>query len=154
MIMATNMDISYRQGIRSKGFAITAATGITQQTLSLSGLAKSFEGFLLSSAFTATPQTVINPKQLRITLTINNDVVLMMIVAVSYATATGGFTGGFPFFIPDSAPFDWTRHDPASHHEYCCKPERECSSLVPQRAVIITECRNLEGPTSLVGPFY
>jgi hypothetical protein len=26
--------------------------------------------------------------------------------------------------------------------------------LVPQRAVIITECRNLEGPTSLVGPFY
>jgi hypothetical protein len=44
MIMATNMDISYRQGIRSKGFAITAATGITQQTLSLSGLAKSFEG--------------------------------------------------------------------------------------------------------------
>ena len=101
MIMATNMDISYRQGIRSKGFAITAATGITQQTLSLSGLAKSFEGFLLTSAFTATPQTVINPKQLRITLTINNDVVIDDDVAVHYSSpATGGFSGGFPFFIP------------------------------------------------------
>jgi hypothetical protein len=127
MIMATNMDISYRQGIRSKGFAITAATGITQQTLSLSGLAKSFEGFLLSSAFTATPQTIIDPAQLRITLTINNDTCIDDDLAVSYAlTATGGFTGGFPFFIPDSAPFDWSRHDPASHHKYCCKPERKC----------------------------
>jgi hypothetical protein len=65
MIMATNMDISYRQGIRSKGFAI------------------------------------IDPSQLRITLTINNDVVVDDDLAVSYAlTATGGFTGGFPFFIP------------------------------------------------------
>ena len=101
MIMATNMDISYRQGIRSKGFAITAATGITQQTLSLSGLAKSFEGILITSAFTATPQTVINPKQLRITLTINNDVVIDDDVALHYASpATGGFSGGFPFFIP------------------------------------------------------
>jgi len=99
--MATNMDISYRQGIRSKGFAITAATGITQQTLSLSGLAKSFEGILLSSAFTATPQTVINPSQLRITLTINNDLVIDDDIALHYAlTATGGFSGGFPFFIP------------------------------------------------------
>jgi len=99
--MATNMDITYRQGIRSKGFAITAATGITQQTLSLSGLAKSFEGILLSSAFTATPQTVINPAQLRITLTINNDVCIDDDVALHYAlTATGGFSGGFPFFIP------------------------------------------------------
>jgi hypothetical protein len=101
MIMATNMDISYRQGIRSKGFAITAATGITQQTLSLSGLAKSFEGILVSSAFTATPQTIIDPAQLRITLTINNDVVIDDDLAFHYAiTATGGFTGGFPFFIP------------------------------------------------------
>jgi hypothetical protein len=101
MIMATNMDISYRQGIRSKGFAITAATGITQQTLSLSGLAKSFEGILFSSAFTATPQTIIDPAQLRITLTINNDVVIDDDLAFHYAiTATGGFTGGFPFFIP------------------------------------------------------
>lgn len=101
MTMATNMDISYRQGIRSKGFAITTPTGVTQQTLSLSGLAKSFEGILLTSAFTATPQTVINPKQLRITLTINNDVVIDDDVALHYSSpATGGFSGGFPFFIP------------------------------------------------------
>ena len=99
--MASSMDISYRQGIRSKGFAITTPTGVTQQTLSLSGLAKSFEGLLISSAFTATPQTVINPKQLRITLTINNDVCIDDDSALHYATpATGGFSGGFPFFIP------------------------------------------------------
>jgi hypothetical protein len=99
--MASSMDISYRQGIRSKGFAITTPTGVTQQTLSLSGLAKSFEGILLTSAFTATPQTVINPKQLRITLTINNDVCIDDDIAVHYASpATGGFSGGFPFFIP------------------------------------------------------
>ena len=95
------MDISYRQGIRSKGFAITTPTGVTQQTLSLSGLAKSFEGILLTSAFTATPGTIINPKQLRITLTINNDVASDDDVALHYASpATGGFSGGFPFFIP------------------------------------------------------
>jgi len=99
--MASSMDISYRQGIRSKGFAITCPTGTTQQTLSLSGLAKSFEGILLTSAFTATPQTVINPKQLRVTLTINNDVAIDDDVALHYASpATGGFSGGFPFFIP------------------------------------------------------
>ena len=99
--MATNMDISYRQGIRSKGFAITTPTGVTQQTLSLSGLAKSFEGILISSAFTATPQTIIDPAQLRITLTINNDVCIDDDLAFHYAiTATGGFAGGFPFFIP------------------------------------------------------
>ena len=99
--MASSMDISYRQGIRSKGFAITCPTGVTQQTLSLSGLAKSFEGILLTSAFTATPGTVINPKQLRVTLTINNDVVIDDDVALHYASpATGGFSGGFPFFIP------------------------------------------------------
>ena len=90
------MDISYRQGIRSKGFAITCPTGVTQQTLSLSGLAKSFEGILLTSAFTATPGTVINPKQLRVTLTINNDVAIEDDVALHYASpATGGFSGGF-----------------------------------------------------------
>jgi len=99
--MASSMDISYRQGIRSKGFAITCPTGTTQQTLSLSGLAKSFEGILLTSAFTATPGTVINPKQLRVTLTINNDVAIDDDVALHYASpATGGFSGGFPFFIP------------------------------------------------------
>ena len=71
------------------------------QTLSLSGLAKSFEGFLLSSAFTATPQTIIDPAQLRITLTINNDTCIDDDLALHYATpATGGFAGGFPFFIP------------------------------------------------------
>ena len=95
------MDISYRQGIRSKGFAITCPTGTTQQTLSLSGLAKSFEGILITSAFTATPSIVINPKQLRVTLTINNDVAIDDDVALHYASpATGGFSGGFPFFIP------------------------------------------------------
>ena len=99
--MASLMDISYRQGVRSKGFAITCPTGTTQQTLSLSGLAKSFEGILLTSAFTATPGTVINPKQLRVTLTINNDVAIDDDVALHYASpATGGFSGGFPFFIP------------------------------------------------------
>ena len=99
--MASSMDISYRQGIRSKGFAITCPTGTTQQTLSLSGLAKSFEGILITSAFTAAPDVVINPKQLRVTLTINNDVVIDDDVALHYASpATGGFSGGFPFFIP------------------------------------------------------
>jgi len=99
--MASAMDISYRQGIRSKGFAITTPTGTTQQTLSLSGLAKSFEGLLITSAFTATPGVVINPKQLRITLTINNDVCIDDDSALHYASpATGGFSGGFPFFIP------------------------------------------------------
>jgi len=94
-------DITYRQGIRSKGFAITAATGVTQQTLSLSGLSKSFEGILISSAFTATPQTIIDPAQLRITLTINNDVAIDDDLALSYAISAGsGFTGGFPYFIP------------------------------------------------------
>jgi hypothetical protein len=155
MIMATNMDISYRQGIRSKGFAITAATGITQQTLSLSGLAKSFEGFLLSSAFTATPQTIIDqPAQLRITLTINNDTCIDDDLAVSYAlTSTGGFTGGFPFFIP--IPRRLTGQDTIQLRitNSAASQNVECTSLVPQRAVIITECRNLEGPTSLVGPF-
>jgi hypothetical protein len=99
--MASSMDISYRQGIRSKGFAVTAPTGVTQTTLSLSGLAKSFEGILITSAFTAAPDVVINPKQLRVTLTINNDVAIDDDTALHYASpATGGFSGGFPFFIP------------------------------------------------------
>jgi hypothetical protein len=63
--------------------------------------AKSFEGILISSAFTATPQTIIDPAQLRITLTINNDVAIDDDLALSYAiSADSGFTGGFPFFIP------------------------------------------------------
>jgi hypothetical protein len=93
--------ISYRQGIRSKGFQITVPTTGAVQTLSLSGLAKSFEGIILSSTTSAAPGVVIDPVQLRITLTINNDVAIDEDNAFHYAiTATGGFSGGFPFFIP------------------------------------------------------
>ena len=92
--------ISYRQGIRSKGFQITVPTTGAQQTLSLSGLSKSFEGILLSSTTSAAPTVLINPLQLRISLTINNDVVIDDDVADMYATSTGGFTGGWPYFIP------------------------------------------------------
>ena len=98
--MAVNM-ISYRQGIRSKGFQITVPTTGAVQTLSLSGLAKSFEGIILSSTTSAAPGVIIDPAQLRITLTINNDVAIDDDVAFNYSiTATGGFSGGFPFFIP------------------------------------------------------
>jgi len=38
--------------------------------------------------------------QLRITLTINNDVVIDDDVADHYANTAGGFTGGWPYFIP------------------------------------------------------
>lgn len=94
-------EISYRRGIRSKGFQITVPTTGAVQTLSLSGLAKSFEGIILSSTTSAAPGVVIDPAQLRITLTINNDVAIDDDVAFHYAiTATGGFSGGFPFFIP------------------------------------------------------
>jgi len=99
--MASNFDISYRQGIRSKGFQVSVPTTGANQTLSLSGLAKSFEGLIVSSTTGAAPGTIIDPAQLRITLTINNDVVIDDDVAFHYAiTATGGFSGGFPFFIP------------------------------------------------------
>jgi hypothetical protein len=94
-------EISYRRGIRSKGFQITVPTTGAVQTLSLSGLAKSFEGIILSSTTSAAPGVVIDPAQLRITLTINNDVAIEEDNAFHYAiTATGGFSGGFPFFIP------------------------------------------------------
>ena len=98
--MAQLSNISYRQGIRSKGFQVTVPTTGAQQTLSLSGLAKSFEGLLLSSTTSAAPGTHVDPLQLRITLTINNDVVIDDDVADMYATSTGGFTGGWPYFIP------------------------------------------------------
>jgi hypothetical protein len=98
--MAQLSNISYRQGIRSKGFQITVPTTSAQQTLSLSGLAKSFEGILLSSTTSAAPSVLINPLQLRISLTINNDVVIDDDIADMYATSTGGFTGGWPYFIP------------------------------------------------------
>ena len=95
-----NMDITYRQGLRTKGFQVTVPTTGAQQTLSLSGLAKSFEGILLSSTTSAAPGTHVDPLQLRITLTINNDVCIDDDVADMYATSTGGFTGGWPYFIP------------------------------------------------------
>ena len=98
--MANNLNISYRQGIRSKGFQVTVPTTGAQQTLSLSGLAKSFEGLILSATTSAAPSVLINPLQLRISLTINNDVVIDDDVADMYATSTGGFTGGWPYFIP------------------------------------------------------
>ena len=94
-------DISYRQGLRTKGFQTTVPTTGADQTLSLSGLAKQFEGILLTSTTSAAPGTVTNPTQLRITLIINNDVVIDDDIAHHYAiSATGGFSGGFPFFVP------------------------------------------------------
>jgi hypothetical protein len=94
-------EISYRQGIRSKGFQVTVPTTGAQQTLSLSGLAKNFEGIIFSSTTSAAPSVGVDPYQLRITLTINNDVVIDDDVAYHYAmSSTGGFTGGFPFYIP------------------------------------------------------
>ena len=94
-------EISYRQGIRSKGFQVTVPTTGAQQNLSLSGLAKNFEGSLLSSTTSAAPSVGVDPYQLRITLTINNDVAIDDDLAYHYAiSGTGGFTGGFPFYIP------------------------------------------------------
>ena len=99
--MAKISDISYRQGLRTKGFQVTVPTTGADQTLSLSGLAKQFEGILLSSTTAAAPGTIVDPAQLRITLIINNDVVIDDDVAYHYAlSATGGFSGGFPFFVP------------------------------------------------------
>jgi len=94
-------DISYRQGIRSKGFQITVPTTGAQQTLSLSGLAKNFEGILFSATTAAAPGLGIDPYQLRVTLTINNDVAIDDDLAFHYALSpAAGFSGGFPFYIP------------------------------------------------------
>ena len=93
-------DITYRQGLRTKGFQVTVPTTGAQQTLSLSGLAKSFEGIILSATTSAAPAVHIDPLQLRISLTINNDVAIDDDVADMYSTSTGGFTGGWPYFIP------------------------------------------------------
>lgn len=99
--MAKMNDITYRQGIRTKGFQVTVPTTGANQTLTLSGLAKQFEGILFSSTTSAVPGTIVDPAQLRISLIINNDVVIDDDVAYHYAlSATGGFSGGFPFFIP------------------------------------------------------
>ena len=99
--MASNMNISYRQGIRNKGFQITVPTTGATQTLSLSGLAKAFEGIILSSTTSAIPGTIVNAVQLRVTLTINNDVVIDDVVAQALgASISSGVTTGFPAFIP------------------------------------------------------
>ena len=93
-------DITYRQGLRTKGFQVTVPTTGTQQTLSLSGLAKSFEGIILSATTSAAPTVLINPLQLKISLTINNDVAIDDDTADKYSTGSGGFAGGWPYFIP------------------------------------------------------
>ena len=93
--------ISYRQGIRNKGFQTTVPTTGATQTLSLSGLAKAFEGIRFSATTSAAPQTLINAMQLVVTLTINNDVVVDSVVAHDLGASTGaGITTGFPNFIP------------------------------------------------------
>ena len=93
--------ISYRQGIRNKGFQVTVPTTGATQTLSLSGLAKAFEGIILSSTTSAAPATLVNALQLRVTLTINNDVVIDDVVAHELgASVAAGITSGFPAFIP------------------------------------------------------
>jgi len=95
------MNISYRQGIRNKGFQVTVPTTGATQTLSLSGLAKAFEGIVLSSTTSAAPAVLVNATQLLVTLTINNDVVIDSVVAANLgATTTSGVTTGFPAFIP------------------------------------------------------
>jgi hypothetical protein len=95
------MNISYRQGIRNKGFQVTVPTTGASQTLSLSGLAKAFEGIRFSSTTSAAPATLINAMQLRVTLTINNDVVIDDVCAHDLGASTGaGITTGFPNFIP------------------------------------------------------
>lgn len=99
--MASVNMISYRQGIRNKGFQVTVPTTGATQTLSLSGLAKSFEGIRLSSTTSAAPATIVNAMQLRVTLTINNDVVIDDVVAHDLGASTGaGITTGFPNYIP------------------------------------------------------
>jgi hypothetical protein len=99
--MASNINISYRQGIRNKGFQVTVPTTGASQTLSLSGLAKAFEGIRFSATTSAAPATLINATQLRITLTINNDVVCDDICAHDLGASTGaGITSGFPYFVP------------------------------------------------------
>lgn len=99
--MASNINISYRQGIRNKGFQITVPTTGASQTLSLSGLAKAFEGIVFSATTSAAPGVSIDALQLRVTLTINNDVVIDDVTAHDLGAAVNaGITTGFPNFIP------------------------------------------------------
>jgi len=100
--MASNMNISYRQGIRNKGFQTTVPTTGATQTLSLSGLAKAFEGIKFSATTAAAPSVAIDAMQLQVTLTINNDVVIDSAIAADLgaSAAAGGITSGFPHFVP------------------------------------------------------
>jgi len=100
--MASNINISYRQGIRNKGFQVTVPTTGATQTLSLSGLAKAFEGIRFSSTTSAAPSVAVDAVQLRVTLTINNDVVIDDVAAFDLGAnaGAGGVTTGFPAFIP------------------------------------------------------
>lgn len=83
---AANYDVTYRQGLRVKGFNFTTAIGTITQDLALSGLAKSFEGIIITNANAATIVTLI----------VNNDVV----IDSQSATQLGNITTGFPAFIP------------------------------------------------------
>lgn len=94
-------DITYRQGIRNKGFQVTVPTTGASQTLTLSGLAKSFEGISLSATTSAAPSVGIDALQMRVTLTVNNDVVIDDVAAYDLGAAnTNGITTGFPNYIP------------------------------------------------------
>lgn len=97
-----NVDMtSYRNGIRVKGFAFSVPVAGLTQTLTLSGLAKQFEGIVFAQAATATPQTPVAGLTLRVTLTVNNDVIIDDCVPFFLgATADGGINTGFPAYIP------------------------------------------------------
>jgi len=99
--MASVNMISYRQGIRNKGFQVTVPTTGATQTLSLSGLAKSFEGLIFSSTTSAAPGTLVNALQLRVSLIVNNDTVIDDVVCHELgASVASGITTGFPAYIP------------------------------------------------------
>lgn len=82
-------DITYRQGLRAKGFQITTVIGTTTTDLSLSGLAKAFEFF-----------SVVNGAATTIaTLTINNDVAVESVSASALGSGNG-ITTGYPSGVP------------------------------------------------------
>jgi len=82
-------DVSYRQGLRAKGFNLTTTIGSQTFDLSLSGLAKSFEFFQVVNADANTICT----------LTINNDVALESVSADCIGSGTG-ITTGYPAGVP------------------------------------------------------
>jgi len=81
-----NGDNTYRQGIRSKGFQVQTAAGTITSELSLSGLARMFEGIYISGAAATSIVTLI----------INNDVTIESQVG----TQLGAATTGYPSFVP------------------------------------------------------